>query len=109
MRNVTSPRFSFWIRAALTAAGVAVLAFVWTAYIGIALNISALPANNQGVIAAAGPLTFCVGQAPGSAHRSVIMIDDVYTLGRMSAACREVLVSAGARNVVVICIGATSK
>ena len=37
-----------------------------------------------------------------------IIIDDVYTLGRTSAACRQILMDAGASCVVVVCLAATS-
>ena len=39
----------------------------------------------------------------------IMMVDDVYTLGRTSKACRLVLAAAGADNVFVACLAVTKK
>jgi predicted amidophosphoribosyltransferase len=40
---------------------------------------------------------------------SIIMVDDVYTLGHTSKACRLVLAAAGAHNVIVACLAVTKR
>jgi predicted amidophosphoribosyltransferase len=43
----------------------------------------------------------------GRLRSSVIMMDDVYTHGRTSTACRELLLDAGAHDVVLTCLAMT--
>jgi predicted amidophosphoribosyltransferase len=47
--------------------------------------------------------------AGGWIDYSIIMVDDVYTLGHTSKACRVVLGNAGAYNVIVACLAATRR
>lgn len=37
----------------------------------------------------------------------VVLVDDVFTVGRTSAACRELLIDAGARRVLIACVART--
>jgi hypothetical protein len=43
----------------------------------------------------------------GRIKGSVIMIDDVYTHGRISIACRQLLTEAGTRDIVLGCLSLT--
>jgi predicted amidophosphoribosyltransferase len=43
----------------------------------------------------------------GEISSPVILIDDVFTFGRVSSACRDLLWDASGRDVIVMCLAAT--